>query len=313
MKNQTLSKYLDDVTLYFQMLKDFFSGRYKNIPIGSIATIIGTLLYVLSPIDLIPDVLPGGFFDDLGILIACLNFTKFDVDEYIKSKDENQQKQMNQGIEKQTFISRLMKFLARVTTHRNLFGLAVNKGLDIVVPYLSDKIIRSRVCPLVKEKLDTFYKNTIVNSLITLVLNIIGVLFVIFDPFGVKVSCIIAYTLFFVAISFTIYRFVSFIVNKKYREVCIQLIQNVWKTKSIANGIKEVVLINITNLAMLYKGIDIISNFFPALEKVPDVQGVIRYIIGLFGKRLAWFIGVFAIYTIMFYFIIKPLLLSIFL
>ena len=86
-----------------------------------------------------------------------------------------------------------------------------------------------------------------------------------------------------------------------------------WKTKSIANGIKEVVLINITNLAMLYKGIDIISNFFPALEKVPDVQGVIKYIIGLFGKRLAWFIGVFAIYTIMFYFIIKPLLLSIFL
>lgn len=313
MKNQTLSKYLDDVTLYFQMLKDFFSGRYKNIPIGSIATIIGTLLYVLSPIDLIPDVLPGGFFDDLGILIACLNFTKFDVDEYIKSKDENQQKQMNQGIEKQTFISRLMKFLARTTTHRNLFGLAVNKGLDIVVPYLSDKIIRSRVCPLVKEKLDTFYKNTIVNSLITLVLNIIGVLFVIFDPFGVKVSCIIAYTLFFVAISFTIYRFVSFIVNKKYREVCIQLIQSVWRTKSIANGIKEVVLINITNLAMLYKGIDIISNFFPALEKVPDVQGVIKYIIGLFGKRLAWFIGVFAIYTIMFYFIIKPLLLSIFL
>ena len=318
MKNQTLSKYLDDVTLYFQMLKDFFSGKYKNIPIGTIATIFGTLLYVLSPIDLIPDFLPGGFLDDVGILIACLNFTKFDVEEYKKSKGENQQNQLETEKKdivekKQPLKSRLKKFVARSIGQGNLPGVVINKGLDIVVPYLSDKIIRSKVCPLVKEKLDTFYKNTIVNSLITLVLNIIGVLFVIFDPFGVKVSCIIAYTLFFVAISFTIYRFVSFIVNKKYREVCTQLIQSVWKTKSIANGIKEVVLINITNLAMLYKGIDIISNFFPALEKVPDVQGVIKYIIGLFGKRLAWFIGVFAIYTIMFYFIIKPLLLSIFL
>ena len=69
------------------MLKDFFSGKYKNIPIGTIATIFGTLLYVLSPIDLIPDFLPGGFLDDVRILIACLNFTKFDIDEYKKSKD----------------------------------------------------------------------------------------------------------------------------------------------------------------------------------------------------------------------------------
>jgi uncharacterized membrane protein YkvA (DUF1232 family) len=43
------------------MLRDVFTGIYKKVPVGTIAAIIGTLLYVLSPIDLIPDFLPGGF------------------------------------------------------------------------------------------------------------------------------------------------------------------------------------------------------------------------------------------------------------
>ena len=318
MKNQTLSKYLNDVTLYFQMLKDFFSGKYKNIPIGTIATIFGTLLYVLSPIDLIPDFLPGGFLDDVGILIACLNFTKFDVEEYKKSKDENQQNQLetekNDIIEKkQSLITRLKKFFARAITHRNLPGLAINKALDVIVPYLSDKIIQSKVCPLVKEKLDTFYKNTIVNSLITLVLNIIGVVFIIFDPLGEKGSRIIAYIFFIIAISFSICRFIIFIKNKQNRDISIQLLQNIWKTKSISNGVKEVILINIPKVAKVYKGIDIMSYFFPALENVPDIQEIIKYVIGLFWKRFAYFMGIFAIYIVMFYFIIKPILLCVFL
>ena len=86
MQNETLRKYLEDVKLYFQMLGDVFSGKYKKVPTGTIAAIIGTLLYVLSPIDLIPDFLPGGFLDDAGILALCLNFTKYDVEEYKKIK-----------------------------------------------------------------------------------------------------------------------------------------------------------------------------------------------------------------------------------
>ena len=53
--NGTLSKFLDDIKLYFKMLGDIFTGKYKKIPVGTIAAIVGTLLYVLSPVDLIPD------------------------------------------------------------------------------------------------------------------------------------------------------------------------------------------------------------------------------------------------------------------
>ena len=89
MQNDTLKKYLEDIKLYFQMLGDIFTGKYKKVPMGTIAAIVGTLLYVLSPIDLIPDFLPGGYLDDAGIVALCLNFTKQDIEEYKKFKSKN--------------------------------------------------------------------------------------------------------------------------------------------------------------------------------------------------------------------------------
>jgi uncharacterized membrane protein YkvA (DUF1232 family) len=85
--NDTLHKYLNDIKLYFQMLGDVFTGKYKKVPVGTIAAIVGTLLYVLSPIDLIPDFIPVvGYLDDAAMLAVCLNFTRFDVEEYKKSR-----------------------------------------------------------------------------------------------------------------------------------------------------------------------------------------------------------------------------------
>lgn len=86
-RDGTLSKYLGDIKLYFKMLGDVFTGKYKKVPVGTIAAIVGTLLYVLSPIDLIPDFIPViGYLDDAAMLALCLNFTKYDVEEYKKDK-----------------------------------------------------------------------------------------------------------------------------------------------------------------------------------------------------------------------------------
>lgn len=92
MQNEKLRKYFDDVKLYFQMLGDVFTGKYKKVPVGTVAAIVGTLLYVLSPIDFIPDFLPGGFVDDAAILALCLKFTKYDIEEYKKFKGIIEQK-----------------------------------------------------------------------------------------------------------------------------------------------------------------------------------------------------------------------------
>ena len=81
--NGSLSKFMKDVKIYFKMLSDVFSRRYTRVPKGTVAAIIGTLLYVLSPVDLIPDVIPVvGYLDDAAVLTLCLKFAKHDVDEY---------------------------------------------------------------------------------------------------------------------------------------------------------------------------------------------------------------------------------------
>lgn len=90
--NDTLHKYLNDIKLYFQMLGDIFTGKYKKVSFGTIAAIVGTLLYVLSPVDLIPDFIPViGYLDDAAVLAVCLNFTRFDVEEYTKDKKSIQE------------------------------------------------------------------------------------------------------------------------------------------------------------------------------------------------------------------------------
>ena len=42
-RDGTLSKYLGDIKLYFKMLGDVFTGKYKKVPVGTIAAIVGTL------------------------------------------------------------------------------------------------------------------------------------------------------------------------------------------------------------------------------------------------------------------------------
>lgn len=316
MKNKTLCKYFDDVNLFFKLLKDFFSGKYKIIPIGTIAAIIGTLLYILLPFDLVLDFIPGGFLDDLSILLVCLNFTKFDIDEYKKTIDQSQEKN-NKNIQpnkenRYSLKTILKKFFMKAATHLNLIGLATNKFLDVTVEPLAEWIINNKICPFIKERLDDFYKRTLINSLITLILNIIGFFFVIFDPFGKKNSYIIASIFFLSVIIFSIYRFVSFMMNKQYREISIQVIKNIWKEKSISNGIKNVVLDSIPKVAKLYKGVELMAKFFPALEKIPDVQRIIKYVISVFWKKVTLFFGLLLIYMVAIYLVIKPLLLKVF-
>lgn len=47
------------------MLKDFATRKYTEIPMGTILAIVGTLVYILNPFDLIPDFIPAfGYLDD---------------------------------------------------------------------------------------------------------------------------------------------------------------------------------------------------------------------------------------------------------
>jgi uncharacterized membrane protein YkvA (DUF1232 family) len=69
------------------MVKDHWKGDFL-ISKSNLAIIIGAILYVVSPIDAIPDVIPVlGWIDDMSILGFALTKVQSVIKEYVTSKE----------------------------------------------------------------------------------------------------------------------------------------------------------------------------------------------------------------------------------
>jgi uncharacterized membrane protein YkvA (DUF1232 family) len=78
-----LSRFLADVKLLLAVIRDYWKGRYREIPFWTIAAIVVALLYVLNPFDIIPDVVPVfGYLDDVAVIAACLTLVRQDLIKY---------------------------------------------------------------------------------------------------------------------------------------------------------------------------------------------------------------------------------------
>lgn len=78
-----LGRFIADLKLLFAIIKDYTNGQYREIPYWSIAAIVAALLYVVSPVDLIPDFIPGiGLVDDAMVVAACLAMVEQDLLAY---------------------------------------------------------------------------------------------------------------------------------------------------------------------------------------------------------------------------------------
>ncbi|MGA3286883.1 MAG: DUF1232 domain-containing protein [Bacteroidota bacterium] len=74
--------FLKDILLLWEMLNAWFKGEYKDIPKKTIVLIITALIYFISPIDLIPDWLPGGFIDDAALITWVLQSMSLDIHKF---------------------------------------------------------------------------------------------------------------------------------------------------------------------------------------------------------------------------------------
>lgn len=84
----TLRRFSTDIRLMFSLLRDFWNGRYRQLPWKSVAAIAGTLIYVLNPLDLIPDMIVGfGLLDDAGVVALCLKLVESDLHRYAAWKE----------------------------------------------------------------------------------------------------------------------------------------------------------------------------------------------------------------------------------
>ncbi len=78
-----LNRFVEDGKLLLSIVKDYWSGGYRQVPYGAIAASVFTLIYVLNPLDLVPDVLPViGQLDDVAVVSACLLLLEHDLHKY---------------------------------------------------------------------------------------------------------------------------------------------------------------------------------------------------------------------------------------
>lgn len=63
-KNPALDS-LKDVPMFVEVIKSYIKRDYKEIPAGTIITIVAAVIYWISPLDIISNVIPGiGYVDD---------------------------------------------------------------------------------------------------------------------------------------------------------------------------------------------------------------------------------------------------------
>ena len=87
--NGPLGKFWSDLKLLYELVNDYRKGVYREIPWKSITFIVGTLIYVLTPIDLIPDFIAVfGLSDDAAVVALCLKVINEDLQTYKQWKNK---------------------------------------------------------------------------------------------------------------------------------------------------------------------------------------------------------------------------------
>lgn len=81
------STIVEDVQALFLMVKDYANGTYREVPWSTIVAAGAGLLYLVCPIDLIPDFIPViGLVDDLAVLTFVLKSVHTDLQDYLQWK-----------------------------------------------------------------------------------------------------------------------------------------------------------------------------------------------------------------------------------
>ena len=81
-----LNEIKDYLVLMRDYLRDVISGNYKGYNHKKLILIVAAIIYVVTPFDLFPDLLPGGLIDDVSIALWVIKEIGDELDKYKKCK-----------------------------------------------------------------------------------------------------------------------------------------------------------------------------------------------------------------------------------
>ncbi len=84
---------LSALPIMVSLIKSYIKKEYTEIPVGTIIAVISASVYFLSPIDFIPDTIPGvGYIDDATVIAVCLKLVGTDLEDYKQWRNKNNKK-----------------------------------------------------------------------------------------------------------------------------------------------------------------------------------------------------------------------------
>jgi len=80
------------IKLFTEMIREYFRGNYREIPVKTIILITAALIYLVSPLDAIPDFIIGiGFVDDGAVIAYVFNSLNEDIESFKRWKEVKDQ------------------------------------------------------------------------------------------------------------------------------------------------------------------------------------------------------------------------------
>lgn len=74
---------MSDIVCMVSLVRSFIRKEYRDVPLSTITSIVSALLYLISPIDLIPDAIPvAGYADDIALLVWVMKGIHDDTEKY---------------------------------------------------------------------------------------------------------------------------------------------------------------------------------------------------------------------------------------
>lgn len=87
--NKAFSDLIDDVRLSIELIKQYIKGEYTSLSKGNLILIIVGFLYLVHPLDIIPDFIVGaGFLDDAAVFAYILKMVQHEIEAFKEWKEK---------------------------------------------------------------------------------------------------------------------------------------------------------------------------------------------------------------------------------
>ena len=87
MRKGGLKKIREDLRLLYDYISEVVHGKYKDYSAASLSLALAAIIYVISPLDIMPDILPfTGYIDDIAIVTWAMTKMNKELEKYKESK-----------------------------------------------------------------------------------------------------------------------------------------------------------------------------------------------------------------------------------